>query len=64
MNKLLRRFVLASAVASVPMFAGAAFGQQRLETGRVNDASNRVGSGGYNSTAGRAAASGELLGSE
>ncbi len=62
MNQRLRRFVLVSAVASVPMlFAGAAMGQQRIETGHSNDASNRVGSGGYNSTGSRAAASGNQI---
>jgi tetratricopeptide (TPR) repeat protein len=44
----LRHLALFTAVAGVPLLAGSAFGQLRVDTGHALDASNQVGSGGYN----------------
>lgn len=49
-----RHVILAAALAAAAMFAAPAFGQVRAnQDGHANDASNQVGSGGYNLSSGR-----------
>src|SRR5690349_11376650 len=62
MSKRLRRMVLSAAISAVPaIFTTQATGQYRVNNGNALDASNRLGSGGYNDAPSRAVASGNQI---